>query len=75
MCKVRRNNEVKVLKQNVNDFTGTMVRLTRMTAKSGTIVYAVQAKRKGRSGMWHRYSIRKYTTLGKAWELYKKAAA
>ena len=85
MCKTRRNNNgVKVLKQHDNWFTGTRVQLTRMTAKSGTIVYAVMAKHKGRAYIvdghiagheWNRFRIKKYETIGMAWEQYKKAVA
>ena len=84
MCKTRKNNEVKVLKQHDNRFTGTRVQLTRMTAKSGTVVYAVMAKHKGRAYLvdgriaghvWNRHNIKRFETLGEAWNLYKKAVA
>ena len=70
MCKVRRNN-VKVMKEHRNEYTGVGVELTRMTAKSGTIVYAVLVRRLGGK----KYRIWKYVQLGKAFDRYKEAIA
>lgn len=63
---------VTVMKNYKNDLTGVKVELTRMTAKSGTIIYAVQIKRLF-SGK--RYRIWKFDRLGQAYRIYKMAVA
>ena len=63
---------VKVLKSKENRFVNARVELTRMTAKSGDIVYAVLARR-ARSG--RRYATVTFSTLGEAFWYYKLVTA
>ena len=75
MCKVnrKRNNGVKVLKAHENKVIGVRVELTKMTAKSGAIVYATLV-RNMKTGRYYR--IFKYGDgIGKAWQKYKAAIA
>lgn len=67
-----RRKAVKWLKVAKNYLTGVSVELTRMTAKSGKIIYAVMVRRiyDGR-----RYRIWKYETIGTAWNRYKACKA
>ena len=71
-----RNNKrvgVKILKIRRNHYTGITVQLTRMTAKSGKIIYAVLVKRK-LNGKYYR--IYKYDNgIGAAWNCYQKCIA
>lgn len=74
MCMINKrkaNVNVKVLKWHVNRVSDVMIELTEMTAISGTIVYAVIVRRRGRG----HYRIYKYTRLGRAWKQYKAAIA
>ena len=64
--------KVKVLKEHRNPITRISVKLTRMTAMSGDIVYAVIV-RNTRTG--RRYLFRTSGTIGKAFYLYKAAIA
>ena len=68
-----RRTGVKILKNTRNYYTGITVQLTKMTAKSGKIIYAVLVKRKidGRY-----YRIYKFDGgIGAAWNCYKKCIA
>ena len=71
MCKI--NKDYKTLKVHANEVIGVSVELTRMTAKSGIIVYAVLVRNMntGRS-----YRVFKYGDgIGRAWKKYKAAIA
>lgn len=70
---------VRLIKMKHNGVAGLGVELTRMTAKDGTIVYAVIVRHNGRrrGNRWTRgyKQVYKYTTLGKAYETFKMATA
>lgn len=70
---------MRIIKIYHNAVSGVRIEITRMTAKSGAIVYAVIVRHLGyRSGnrWYHGYrTIFKYTTLGEAYNQYKRAVA
>lgn len=74
-----RGGRVTIITERFNNVAGINVQLTSMTAKSGTIVYAVIVRHLGkRRGLrWGRgyKQIYKYTTMGNAYAQYKKAIA
>ena len=74
MCVIRRkrNSGVKVVKMHINHLTNIGVEITRMTAKSGQIIYAVQVRRLDKG---YKYRLWTYPTILGAWKQYKAALA
>ncbi len=72
----KRNNRrkgVKILRWMPNEYVGVIVYLTKMTTKSGKIIYAVLVKRRPDS-KYHK--IYKFDNgIGAAWKCYKKCIA
>lgn len=65
--------DYKVIRWMPNEYVGVIVYLTKMTAKSGKIIYAVVVRRKADS-KYHR--IYKFDNgIGAAWKCYKKCIA
>lgn len=71
--KSNKRSGAKILKLTHNKYIGIIVQLTRMTAKSGKIIYAVLVKRKATD---RHFRIYKFDNgIGAAWKCYKKCIA